>query len=75
MSQCSMNSTFRLRSHCDNATLKMTRSQYNDENENCLNYLDFFQRLVELQNGTSHRQTIIFIDFNEKKSINQTEIF
>ena len=53
----------------------MTRFHHDDQNENRLNYFDFFRRLVELQNETSHRRITLFIDLNEEESINQTEIF
>ena len=53
----------------------MTRSHHDDSNENQLNYLDFFWQFVELQNETNHRRTTLFVDFNKKKSINQTKIF
>ena len=53
----------------------MTQFHHDDQNNNRLNYLDFFRRLVELQNEMSHRRTTLFVDFNEEKSINQTEIF
>ena len=52
----------------------MTRSHYDDQNENRLGYLDLFRRLAELQNETSHRRTTLLADFNEEKSINQAEI-
>ena len=53
----------------------MTRSHHDDSNENRLDYSDLFRRLVELQNETSHRRTTLFVDLNEKRSINQAETF
>ena len=53
----------------------MTRFHHDDPNENRLNYLDLFRRFVKLQNETNHRRTTLLVDFNEKESINQTEIF
>ena len=53
----------------------MTRSHHDDQNENQLNYFDFFRRLAELQNETSHHRTTLSVDLNKKKSINQTKIF
>ena len=53
----------------------MTRSHHDDQNENRLNYSDFFRRLVKLQNEMSHRRTTLLADLNEEKSINQTETF
>ena len=53
---------------------KMTRFHHDDQDENRLDYLDFFRRFVELQNETSHRRTTLFVDLNEEESINQTEI-
>ena len=53
----------------------MTRSHHDDQNENRLNYFDFFRRLVEFQNEMNHRRTTLLVDFNEKESINQTETF
>ena len=53
----------------------MTRFHHDDQNENRLNYFDFFRRLVEFQNETNYRRTTLFVDFNEKKLINQTKIF
>ena len=53
----------------------MTRSHHDDQNENRLNYFDFFRRLVELQNETSHRRTTLLVDLNEEELINQTKIF
>ena len=53
----------------------MTRSHHDDQNENRLDYLDLFRRLVKLQNETSHRRTTLLVDFNEKESINQIKIF
>ena len=52
----------------------MTRSHHDDQDENRLDYSDFSRRLVELQNETSHRRTTLLVDFNEERSINQTEI-
>ena len=69
-----MNLVFQSHLHCENAISKMTRFHHDDQDENRLNYLDFFQRLVKLQNETSHCRTILFVDFNEKELINQTEI-
>ena len=70
-----MNFVFQFCLHCESAILKMTRSHHDDQDENRLNYLNFFRRLVEFQNETNHRQTTLFINFNKKKSINQAEIF
>ena len=53
----------------------MTRSHHDDQNENRLNYFDFFRRLVEFQNKTNHCWMTLLVDFNEKESINQTKIF
>ena len=53
----------------------MARSHHDDSNENRLNYLDLFWRLVELQNETSHHRTTLFADFNEEESIDQAETF
>ena len=53
----------------------MARSHHDDQNENQLNYFDLSRRLVEFQNKTSHRRTTLFVDFNEKKLINQTKTF
>ena len=53
----------------------MTRFHHDDSNENQLSYFDLFRRLVELQNETSHRRMTLFVDLNEKKSINQAKIF
>ena len=53
----------------------MTRFHHDDPNENRLDYLDLFRRLAELQNKTSHHRTTLLVDLNEKRSINQTEIF
>ena len=52
----------------------MAQFHHDDQNENRLDYSDLFRRLAELQNETSHRRTTLFVDFNEKESINQTEI-
>ena len=65
---------FKPRLHRESAISEMARSHHDDQNENRLNYFDLFRRLAELQNETSHRRTTLFVDFNEKKSINQTEI-
>ena len=51
------------------------QSHYDDQNKNRLSSFDFFQRFVEFQNKTNYRRTTLFVDFNEKESINQTEIF
>ena len=53
----------------------MARSHHDDSNENRLNYSDLSRRLAELQNEMSHRRTTLFVDLNEKESINQAEIF
>ena len=52
----------------------MARFHHDDQNENRLNYLDLSRRLAELQNKTSHRRTILPVDFNEEEPINQAEI-
>ena len=51
----------------------MTRSHHDDPDENWLNYFDLSRRLVEFQNETSYRRTTLFVDLNEKESINQAE--
>ena len=65
-----MNFVFQLRLHRESAISKMTRSHHDDQDKNRLNYFDLFRRLVELQNETSHHRTILFVDLNEKESIN-----
>ena len=52
----------------------MARSHHDDSNENRLSNSDFFWRLAELQNETSHRRTTLLVDLNEEGSINQVEI-
>ena len=49
-----MNFVFQFRLHCKNMILEMTQSHHDDQNKNRLNYFDFFQRLVELQNKTNY---------------------
>ena len=63
------------RLHRESATSEMTRFHHDDQDENRLSYSDLFRRLVELQNETSHRQTILSADLNEEGPINQTETF
>ena len=53
----------------------MTQSHHDDQNENRLSYSDFFRRLVELQNETSHCRITLLVDFNEEEPINQAETF
>ena len=62
-----MNFVFQLRLHHENAISKMTRFHHDDQDENRLNYFDFFRRFVEFQNETNHRRITLFVDFNEKK--------
>ena len=50
-----MNFIFQFRLHRKDTISEMTRSYHDDQNENRLNYLDFFRRLVELQNEINHR--------------------
>ena len=69
-----MNFVFQFHLHRESAISEMTRFHHDDQNENRLNYLDFFRQFVEFQNKTNHRRTTLFVDFNEKKSINQAEI-
>ena len=61
-----MNLVFQFRLHYENAISEMTRFHHDDQNENRLNYFDFSRRFVELQNKTSFRQIILFVDLNEK---------
>ena len=70
-----MNFVFQSRSHRESAISEITRFHHDDQNENRLNYFNFFRRLIELQNKTSHCRTTLFINFSEKESINQTETF
>ena len=50
-----MNFVFQSYLHRKSAISEITRFYHDDQNENRLNYLDFFRQLVEFQNETSHR--------------------
>ena len=66
-----MKSIFQIYLYCENTISKMTRFPYNNQNENWLNYFDFFRQVVELQNETNHRRTILFVDLNIMSSRNK----
>ena len=70
-----MNFVFQFRLHRESAISKITRFHHDDQDENRLNYFNFFRRFVELQNETNHRRTTLFVDLNKKELINQTETF
>ena len=70
-----MNFVFQFHLHRESTISEMTRFHHDNQNENRLNYFDFFRRLIEFQNEMNHHRMTLFVDLNEKESINQAETF